>query len=81
MGIRTSEQYKESLRDGRVVYFGGKRVEDITRHPSLRVTVEQCAMDYVLAADPRFRDLFVERNEEGEPVSFVYLPCRSATDL
>jgi 4-hydroxybutyryl-CoA dehydratase/vinylacetyl-CoA-Delta-isomerase len=40
-----------------------------------------CAMDYVLAADPKFRDLFVEKNEEGEPVSFVYLPNKSAADL
>jgi aromatic ring hydroxylase len=38
MGIRTVEQYKESLRDGRRVTFGARKVEDITRHRILGIT-------------------------------------------
>ena len=33
MGLRTPEQYKESLKDGREVYYRGERVEDVTTHP------------------------------------------------
>ncbi|SVD85873.1 uncharacterized protein METZ01_LOCUS438727, partial [marine metagenome] len=27
------EEYLESLRDGRTVYLGGERVDDVTTHP------------------------------------------------
>lgn len=81
MGIRTPEQYKESLRDDRVVYFQGERVSDVTTHPSLRVCVEEYAMDYVLAQEPRYHDLFVETTDQGEQISFVFIAPRSAQDL
>lgn len=31
--IHNYEEYKESLRDGRVVYYRGKKVDDVTEHP------------------------------------------------
>ena len=34
--IRTGEQYRESLRDGREVWINGERVKDVTRHPSVQ---------------------------------------------
>jgi len=81
MAIRTAEEYLESLRDGRTVYYNGERVEDVTEHPVLKVCAQACSMDYRMAADPRYHDLFVERTEEGEPVPFVYVAARSAEDL
>lgn len=81
MGLRTPQQYKESLRDGRIIYFEGEKVDDVNNHPALSVTVEQCSMDYLLAENPEYKDLLVETNEEGEPVSFVYMPNRSTEDL
>jgi 4-hydroxybutyryl-CoA dehydratase/vinylacetyl-CoA-Delta-isomerase len=38
-------------------------------------------MDYVLAQDSRYQDLFAERNEQGELVPFVYVAGRTAKDL
>lgn len=61
--LRTAEQYRESLRDGRRVYYRGKRVEDVTTHSVLRVCVDHAALDYEMAEDPRFRELAV--TEEG----------------
>ena len=29
-------EYLESLRDGRVLYLGSERVEDVTSHPAFR---------------------------------------------
>lgn len=81
MGIRTPEEYKKSLRDGRVVYYRGEKVADVTSHPSLRVCVEQCAYDYIFAQDPRYRDLMVQPSDTGEPVSFVFMAPKSAEDL
>jgi len=81
MAIMTPEQYRESIRDSRVVYFNGERIEDVTRHPSLKVCVDMCATDYVLPQDPRHRDLFVTKNGEGEDVSFVFVQAKTVEDL
>ena len=75
MAIRTPEQYMEGLRDGRVVYFNGERVTDVTKHRVLKVCVDQIAIDYVFSTDPRYQKLFVEKNDEGEPCGFfTFLP-------
>ena len=37
MAIRSVEDYKAGLNDGRTLFFKGDRVEDVTRHPDLGV--------------------------------------------
>jgi 4-hydroxybutyryl-CoA dehydratase/vinylacetyl-CoA-Delta-isomerase len=59
MALRTVEQYKSSLRDGRVVYFRGKRVEDVTTHPVIGVAVNHAAIDYEITHQPEHRNLAV----------------------
>jgi 4-hydroxybutyryl-CoA dehydratase/vinylacetyl-CoA-Delta-isomerase len=59
MGLRTVEQYKASLRDGRVVYFRGERVDDVTTHPVIGVAVNHAAIDYEIAHHAKHRDLAV----------------------
>jgi 4-hydroxybutyryl-CoA dehydratase/vinylacetyl-CoA-Delta-isomerase len=81
MAIKTPQQYLESLRDGRVVYFDGKRVLDVTAHPVCKITNDWVAMDYVMNNDPRYQDLLTDVNEEGERVSFALQPQRSRDDL
>ncbi len=81
MAIITPEQYIESLKDGRVVYCDGERVEDVTQHPILQICRDWVAMDYVLQQDPRYQELVTEKNEEGELVSFALMPQRSREDL
>ena len=81
MAVRTPKQYLESLKDERVVYCLGERVKDVTEHPFLKICANWCASYYVLANDPRYRDLFTAKNEEGELVSFNFLPIRTKEDL
>ena len=81
MAIRTAQQYVESLRDDRVVYFMGQRVKDVTQHPILRICANWMAMDYFLQHDPKYQGLVTEKNEDGELVAFVFMPQRSAGDL
>ena len=35
MGIKSPQEYIESLKDGRVVYCNGEKVADVTEHPVL----------------------------------------------
>ncbi len=37
MGLRTADEFKASLRDGRMVYAEGELVEDVTAHPDLGI--------------------------------------------
>ena len=81
MGIRTAQQYVESLKDDRVVYCLGERVKDVTEHPILKTCLDWMAMDYVLQQDPQYQSLVTEKNEEGELVSFVFMQQKSKDDL
>ena len=46
LGAMTGERYIESLRDGREVWFDGKRVDDVTTHPAFRDMVHALADVY-----------------------------------
>jgi 4-hydroxybutyryl-CoA dehydratase/vinylacetyl-CoA-Delta-isomerase len=84
MALRTPEQYRESLRDGRCVYMMGEKVDDVTAHPLLKVAVETVAQDFVLteSKDPAVRDLFVVEDEEtGEPISRFFKTPQTVEDL
>jgi len=76
MPLRTPDQYLASLRDGRHVYYRGRRVEDVTAHPVIGLAARHAAIDYAMAEDSRYRDLAVV---EGRSRYFV--PPRSAEDL
>jgi 4-hydroxybutyryl-CoA dehydratase/vinylacetyl-CoA-Delta-isomerase len=82
MGLKSPEEFKESLRDGRVVYINGEKVEDVTTHPQLKVAVETAATDYVMAEMPEFRDLAVVVDEKtGEPYSRYFYRPKNGEDL
>jgi 4-hydroxybutyryl-CoA dehydratase / vinylacetyl-CoA-Delta-isomerase len=81
MAVRTAEQYMESLKDGRTVYCLGERVKDVTENPFLKICANWCAAYYVLAQHPEYKSLFTATNEEGELVSFNFLPIKTQKDL
>ena len=82
MGLRTPEEFKESLRDGRVVYIDGERVDDIVSHPKLQVAVETAATDYVMAEMPEYQDLAIVTDEKtGEPISRYFHRPQNGEDL
>ena len=81
MGIRTPQQYIESLKDGRVVYCLWERVKDVTQHPILQISINWMAMDYVIQLDPKFQTLVTDTDEEGELISFVFKQQKSREDL
>ena len=59
MPLRTPDQYLASLRDGRRVFYRGRRVEDVTAHPVVGLAARHAAIDYEMAEDSRYRDLAV----------------------
>src|SRR5579875_2058891 len=80
MPLKTPEQYRSSLRDGRRVFFRGQRVTDVTTHPVIGLAAEHLAADYKMAENPAFRDLAVVRAEDSEYSRYYQVP-RAASDL
>jgi len=79
--MKTTDEYRASLRDGRVVYYDGQRVPDVTAHPALRVAVDHAALDYAMAADPRFRPLAVVPHPAGGEMSRYFAFPQTAEGL
>ncbi len=50
--IRTGDEYRESIRDGRSVWIDGERVQDVPTHPAFRPIVDARARIYDLAHEP-----------------------------
>jgi len=58
MKIKNGAEYIESLRKIKpVIYYKGKRIEDVTRHPATAPHVRAAAMTYALASDDAYRDV------------------------
>jgi 4-hydroxyphenylacetate 3-monooxygenase len=70
----------ERMRDGRAVYVGVERVDDVTRHPAFRNGAHTIADLYDLKADPVRRELF-SYEENGERFGLPWLRCRNRADL
>jgi 4-hydroxybutyryl-CoA dehydratase/vinylacetyl-CoA-Delta-isomerase len=55
--LRSANDYRESLRDGRRVFYRGTAVDDVTTDPVFSYAVDHAALDYELAEDPAFSGL------------------------
>src|SRR5262245_31868311 len=78
--LRTGNEHLETLRDGRVVYIGGERVDDVTRHPAFREAARTVAAIYDMKADPANRDV-MSYEEGGGRHSIYFMRPKTRDDL
>ncbi len=84
MPLKTSEEYRESLKDLEleVYLFGEKLTENIHNHPIIKPSVESIAKTYELAQDPNYKELLTaESHLSGEEVSRFTHIHQSVRDL
>lgn len=62
--IRTGDEYRDSIRDGRQVWIDGEKVQDVTRHPAFRPIVDIRARIYDLGHEPSSREVMTYTDEE-----------------
>ncbi len=55
--LRTGDEYRESIRDGREVYINGEKVEDVPTHPAFKPIVDARARIYDMAHEEKYRDV------------------------
>ena len=63
--IRTGEQFRDSLRDGREVWMNGERIKDVTRHPAFKPLVDIRARIYDMQHEAASRDVMTYE-DKGE---------------
>src|SRR6185503_13035174 len=78
--LRTGKEHLETLRDGRVIYVGGERIDDVTTHPAFRGAAQTVAAIYDMKADPANRAV-MSYEEDGGRHSIYYLRPKSRDDL
>ncbi|HTN98275.1 MAG TPA: 4-hydroxyphenylacetate 3-hydroxylase family protein [Nordella sp.] len=76
--LRTGEQYRDSIRDGRRVWINGERVKDVTRHPMFKPAVDIRARVYDMAHEERYRDALTYQGENGRSVIALKLPTEKS---
>ncbi|HCL93037.1 MAG TPA: 4-hydroxyphenylacetate 3-hydroxylase [Gammaproteobacteria bacterium] len=67
--IRTGEEYRESIRDGRVVFMNGEKVPDVTTHPMFKPLVDIRARIYDMQHDAATAPVMTYHDDKDEPFS------------
>ncbi len=78
--LRTGKEHLERLRDGRVVYIGDERVDDVTTHPAFRNAAHTVAAMYDMKADPANAEA-MSYAEGDDRYSLYFLQARTRDDL
>jgi 4-hydroxyphenylacetate 3-monooxygenase len=78
--LMTGEDYLGSIRDGRRVYVGSERVDDVTTHPAFRNAARSFAMIYDRKRAAQNRDVMTTE-EDGDTFSTYFLLPRTREDL
>lgn len=78
--LLTGDEYLDSLRDGRCVYIGREKIDDVTTHPAFRNAAASFAMIYDRKRAPENRELMVCEEDDDEFSSYFILP-RNREDL
>jgi 4-hydroxyphenylacetate 3-monooxygenase len=81
--MRSGADYREALRDGRVVYVMGiGRIDDVTMHPATRAMVDEYVAWHDRHEDPVWTDvLFAPGDVTGDREPWAFRVPRTSADL
>jgi 4-hydroxybutyryl-CoA dehydratase / vinylacetyl-CoA-Delta-isomerase len=71
VGLKTSQEYIASLKDGRVTYWNGERIADITAHSLFKMPIAIAAADYEYD-NPARHDATVYVTEDGSEANRIF---------
>jgi len=79
--IRTGDEYRESIRDGREVWIDGEKVDDVTTHQAFRPIVDLRARIYDFGHDEATKDVMTYVDDEtGEACAIGSKPPVTKAD-
>jgi 4-hydroxyphenylacetate 3-monooxygenase len=77
--IRTGDEYRAGLQDGREIWIDGERVSDVTKHTAFKPIVDVRARMYDMQHDAAYKDRLTYQ-ENGETLTKLYKPPREKQD-
>ena len=66
--LRTGQQYRDSIRDGRRIWIDGERVSDVTTHPAFKPIVDVRSRIYDMQHEPASAPIMVTTDRSGAKV-------------
>lgn len=79
--MRTGEQYLKDLNDGRVVWVGDERIDNVATHPRTRAHAQRIARFYDMHHRPDMRDVTTFVDDSGQRRSMMWFPHGDAESL
>ncbi|HIN46792.1 MAG TPA: 4-hydroxyphenylacetate 3-hydroxylase [Deltaproteobacteria bacterium] len=70
--IRTGNEYRESLKDGREVWIDGERVKDLSTHPVFKPIIDVRSRMYDMAHEAQFQEQLTYRDNETDELNTIY---------
>ena len=80
-GVRTGAQYLAGLQDGREVWSGGERIEDVTSHPATRRGAATLGRFLDRQLDADVRDTVTYVDDDGDRCAMAFMAPRSKDDV
>ena len=79
--LRTGNEYRESIRDGREIWIDGERVHDMTTHPAFKPIIDVRARMYDMAHETQYQaQLSYQDSETKELNTTFHTPPRTPED-
>ncbi len=79
--LKTGDDYRDSIRDGRKIYINGETVKDATTHPAFKPLVDVRARIYDMAHEDKYRDVMAyDDPESGERNNIGYRLPKTQAD-
>ena len=79
--LRTGNEYRESIRDGREIWIDGERVHDMTTHPAFKPIIDVRARMYDMAHETQYQaQLSYQDAETKELNTTFHKPPRAPED-
>ncbi len=75
--VITSEEYIKSLNDGRIIYYRGEPVKNVSEHKYLSVPVKHASSIYNLQQSTEYKDLLCVENNGNTISKFYRIPVNS----
>jgi 4-hydroxyphenylacetate 3-monooxygenase/chlorophenol-4-monooxygenase component 2 len=79
--LRTGKQYLDALNDGRDVWVGDEKIDNVATHPKTRDYARRIAQFYDLHHRPDLRDTVTFIDEDGERRSMQWFGHRTKEEL
>ncbi|SDI29920.1 4-hydroxyphenylacetate 3-hydroxylase N-terminal domain-containing protein [Paraburkholderia phenazinium] len=79
--LKSGEEFKQSLRDGRVVLYQGEEIDDVTTHFATAGGIAQIAEIYDEQQDEGSEGLLTYQRPDGNLAAMSYMAPRTKEDL